>query len=52
VRLERLEEAEEEYGEDVDETTALHMGGLGSSSSSRGGSRRASPLPRISPRPV
>ncbi|KAJ7483630.1 DUF803-domain-containing protein [Mycena latifolia] len=52
VRLERLEEEEEEYGEDVDETTALHVGGLGSSSSSRGGSRRASPLPRISPRPV
>jgi hypothetical protein len=52
VRLERLEEAEEEYGEDADETTALHMGGLGSSSSSRGGSKRASPLPRISPRPV
>jgi hypothetical protein len=52
VRLERLEEAEEEYEEDVDETTALHMGGLGSSSSSRGGSKRASPLPRISPRPV
>ncbi|KAJ7290501.1 DUF803-domain-containing protein [Mycena rebaudengoi] len=49
VRLERLEEEEEEYG---DETTALHVGGLGSSSSSRGGSRRASPLPRISPRPV
>ncbi|KAJ7081023.1 magnesium transporter NIPA-domain-containing protein [Mycena epipterygia] len=52
VRLERLEEEEEEYGEDVDETTALHVGGLGSGSSSRGGSRRASPLPRISPRPV
>ncbi|KAJ7870358.1 DUF803-domain-containing protein [Mycena leptocephala] len=52
VRLERLEEAEEEYGEDADETTALHMGGLRSSNSSRGGSRRASPLPRISPRPV
>ncbi|KAJ7658078.1 magnesium transporter NIPA-domain-containing protein [Mycena rosella] len=41
VRLERLDEEEGEYGEDVDETTALH-----------GGSRRASPLPRISPRPV
>ncbi|KAJ7689063.1 magnesium transporter NIPA-domain-containing protein [Mycena rosella] len=52
VRLERLDEEEGEYGEDVDETTALHVGGLGSSSSSRGGSRRASPLPRISPRPV
>ncbi|KAJ7910868.1 magnesium transporter NIPA-domain-containing protein [Mycena leptocephala] len=49
VRLERLEE---EYGEDVDET-ALHVGGLGvGSSSSREGSKRASPLPRISPRPV
>ncbi|KAJ7044433.1 DUF803-domain-containing protein [Mycena alexandri] len=52
VRLERLEEEEEEYEEDVDETTALHVGGLGSSSSDRGGSRRVSPLPRISPRPV
>ncbi|KAJ7763994.1 DUF803-domain-containing protein [Mycena maculata] len=54
VRLERLEEEEEEYREDGDgdEMTALHVGGLGSSSSSRGGSRRASPLPRISPRPV
>ncbi|KAJ7465502.1 DUF803-domain-containing protein [Mycena latifolia] len=56
VRLERLEEEGEEYGEDVDETTAFHVGGLGSISSSRGGSRRASPLPRIttrmSPRPV
>ncbi|KAJ7913407.1 magnesium transporter NIPA-domain-containing protein [Mycena leptocephala] len=52
VRLERPEEEGEEYGEDVDETTALHVGGLASSSSSRGGSRRASPLPRISPRPV
>jgi hypothetical protein len=50
VRLERLEE---EYGEDVDETTALRVGGLGvGSSSSREGSKRASPLPRISPRPV
>jgi hypothetical protein len=35
VRLERLEEEEEEYWEDVDETTALHVGGLGSSSSPR-----------------
>ncbi|KAJ7037310.1 DUF803-domain-containing protein [Mycena alexandri] len=52
VRLERLEEEEEEYEEDVDETTALHVGGLGSSSSDRGGSRWVSPLPRISPRPV
>jgi hypothetical protein len=52
VRLETLEEQEEEYGEDVDETTALNVDGLGSSGSSRGGSRRASPLPRISPRPV
>ncbi|KAJ7749747.1 DUF803-domain-containing protein [Mycena metata] len=57
VRLERLDEEEEDYEEeDVDERTALHVGGRGSGSSSettsRGGSRRASPLPRISPRPV
>ncbi|KAJ7448085.1 magnesium transporter NIPA-domain-containing protein, partial [Mycena latifolia] len=40
VRLERLEEEEEGYGEDVDETMALHVGGLGSSSSSRGSTPR------------
>ncbi|KAJ7804612.1 magnesium transporter NIPA-domain-containing protein [Mycena leptocephala] len=35
VQLERLEEEEEEYGEDLDETTALRVGGLGSTSSPR-----------------